>query len=107
MARDPDPILYSTSKQGPRARIASRVAVRARRLRHERWDGAGYPDGLAGEDIPLGARIIFACDAYDAMTTNRPYRSALDTAEAKAELTSNAGKQFDPVVVEALLEVLA
>jgi HD-GYP domain-containing protein (c-di-GMP phosphodiesterase class II) len=74
---------------------------------HERWDGAGYPDGLAGEDIPLGARIIFACDAYDAMTTNRPYRSALSATEAKAELTTHAGKQFDPAVVEALLEVLA
>jgi putative nucleotidyltransferase with HDIG domain len=74
---------------------------------HERWDGAGYPDGLSGEEIPLGARIIFACDAYDAMTTDRPYRSALSLAEAKAELVANAGTQFDPVVVEVLLVVLA
>ena len=73
---------------------------------HERWDGAGYPDGLAGEEIPLGARIIFACDAYDAMTTNRPYRSALSVAAAKAELAANAGSQFDPTVVAALLDVL-
>ena len=55
---------------------------------HERWDGAGYPDGLAGEAIPLGARIIFACDAYDAMTTDRPYRAALNAADALAELKS-------------------
>ena len=74
---------------------------------HERWDGAGYPDGLSGDAIPLGARIIFACDAYDAMTTDRPYRSALGVPEAKAELVANAGSQFDPVVVEALLNVLA
>ena len=73
---------------------------------HERWDGAGYPDGLAGEHIPLGARIIFACDAYDAMTTDRPYRAALDDEVAAAELAANAGTQFDPEVVEALLEVL-
>ena len=74
---------------------------------HERWDGGGYPDGISGEEIPLGARIIFACDAYDAMTTNRPYRSALSVAAAKAEMAANAGSQFDPAVVEALLAVLA
>ena len=73
---------------------------------HERWDGAGYPDGLAGEDIPLGARIIFACDAYDAMTTDRPYRAALGLDVAAAELAANAGTQFDPAVVDALLTVL-
>jgi putative nucleotidyltransferase with HDIG domain len=74
---------------------------------HERWDGGGYPDGIGGEDIPLGARIIFACDAYDAMTTDRPYRAALSISVAKAELAQNAGSQFDPAVVDALLEVLA
>jgi len=74
---------------------------------HERWDGAGYPDGLGGEDIPLGARIIFACDALDAMTTDRPYRAALGLDEACAELRRCAGTQFDPAVVDALLEVLA
>ena len=56
------------------------------RAAHERWDGTGYPDGLAGEEIPLGARILFACDAYDAMTTERPYRPALSAAEAEQEL---------------------
>ena len=75
------------------------------RSAHERWDGAGYPDGLAGEEIPLGARIVFACDTYDAMTTDRPYRDALPHAEAQAELRRVAGTQLDPRVVEALLEV--
>ncbi|MCO5326891.1 MAG: diguanylate cyclase [Solirubrobacterales bacterium] len=73
---------------------------------HERWDGEGYPDGLAGEEIPLGARILFACDAYDAMTSDRTYRDALPTDEARRELRREAGKQFDPVVVDALLMVL-
>jgi hypothetical protein len=74
---------------------------------HERWDGSGYPDRLAGEDIPLGARIIFACDALDAMTTDRPYRAALGLDAACAELRRCAGSQFDPAVVAALLELLA
>ncbi|MBA3263181.1 MAG: diguanylate cyclase [Thermoleophilaceae bacterium] len=76
------------------------------RAAHERWDGAGYPDGLAGEQIPLGARILLACDAYDAMTAKRPYRSALRPQQAEAELRRVAGMQLDPGVVEALLEVL-
>jgi HD-GYP domain-containing protein (c-di-GMP phosphodiesterase class II) len=70
---------------------------------HERWDGGGYPDGLAREQIPLEARVIAACDAYNAMTTTRPYREALDPAAAAAELVRCAGTQFDPAVVEALL----
>jgi HD-GYP domain-containing protein (c-di-GMP phosphodiesterase class II) len=74
---------------------------------HERWDGLGYPDGLAGDDIPLGARIVFACDAYDAMITDRPYRAGMPEAEARGELESGAGTQFDPKVVEALLQVVA
>jgi diguanylate cyclase len=73
---------------------------------HERWDGMGYPDRLCGDEIPLGARIVFACDAFDAMTSDRPYRSALPAAVARAELRRNAGSQFDPHVVEALLAVL-
>jgi len=78
----------------------------ALRAEHERWDGKGYPDGLAGEAIPLASRICLACDAYDAMTTDRPYRSALTYRDAVAELTREAGRQFDARVVDALLEVL-
>ncbi len=73
---------------------------------HERWDGGGYPDGLTGEAIPLEARIICACDAYNAMTTTRSYRAAMAPAAAAAELVRCAGTQFDPAVVEALLDVL-
>jgi diguanylate cyclase (GGDEF)-like protein len=77
------------------------------RSSHERWDGAGYPDGLAGEAIPLGARIIAVCDAYDAMTTTRPYRAAMSEDDALAELRHCAGGQFDPRVVAAFERVLA
>jgi len=70
---------------------------------HERWDGSGYPDGLAGERIPRPARIVMCCDAFNAMTTDRSYRRALPLGEAVAELQKNAGTQFDPTVVQALL----
>jgi HD-GYP domain-containing protein (c-di-GMP phosphodiesterase class II) len=73
---------------------------------HERWDGAGYPDGVAGEDIPLESRIIFVCDAYDAMTTDRPYRRRLSHPEALRRLAEGGGTQFDPRVVEVALGVL-
>jgi HD-GYP domain-containing protein (c-di-GMP phosphodiesterase class II) len=73
---------------------------------HERWDGAGYPDGVAGEAIPLEARIVCTCDAWSAMTTDRPYRKARSFDEASTELRASAGTHFDPRVVEALLEVL-
>ena len=73
---------------------------------HERWDGTGYPDRLVGEEIPLGSRIVLACDALDAMTSDRPYREALPRKAARAELRLHAGSQFDPRVVDALLEVL-
>ncbi len=73
---------------------------------HERWDGAGYPDGLAGEEIPLVARIVCACDAWSAMTTDRPYRAARDRDEAAAELRRSSGTHFDPRVVDALERVL-
>jgi diguanylate cyclase (GGDEF)-like protein len=73
---------------------------------HERWDGTGYPDGLASEEIPLGARIVFACDTYEAMTTARPYRAALPEEQARAELRRVAGTQLDRRVVDALLAVL-
>ena len=80
------------------------VVVRAS---HERYDGGGYPDGLAGEAIPLAARIVSACDAFNAMTTDRSYRKALSLEVAIAELRNNAGTQFDPDVVEALVAVAA
>ncbi len=73
---------------------------------HERWDGTGYPDGLAGEAIPLGARIISIADAYDAMTTDRPYRKALAHDEARHRLAAGAGTQFDPTLVEAFLDAI-
>jgi HD-GYP domain-containing protein (c-di-GMP phosphodiesterase class II) len=73
---------------------------------HEHWDGGGYPDGLAGERIPLVARIVSCCDAYNAMTTDRSYRAALSEAEARNELVRVRGTQFDPNVVDALLAVL-
>lgn len=73
---------------------------------HERWDGAGYPDGLRGEAIPLGARIIFVADAYDAMTSDRIYRSKRSSSAALSELERCAGTQFDPVIVAAFVEEL-
>jgi HD-GYP domain-containing protein (c-di-GMP phosphodiesterase class II) len=73
---------------------------------HERWDGAGYPDGMAGEAIPLEARIVCTCDAWSAMTTDRSYRKARSHDEAAAELRASAGTHFDPRVVDALLDVL-
>ena len=76
------------------------------RHEHERWDGRGYPDGLRGDQIPLGSRIILACDAYHAMTSDRPYRNAMTHTDACQELRDNAGSQFDPAVVRALLQVL-
>jgi HD-GYP domain-containing protein (c-di-GMP phosphodiesterase class II)/putative methionine-R-sulfoxide reductase with GAF domain len=73
------------------------------RAGHERWDGNGYPDGLQGEDIPLGARIIFVCDAYHAMTSDRAYRKALPEGEALRRLREASGTQFDPAVIAAFL----
>jgi HD-GYP domain-containing protein (c-di-GMP phosphodiesterase class II) len=77
------------------------------RSTHENWDGSGYPDGLAGEAIPPAARIIAACDAYSAITSDRPYRAARTPKEAIAELRRCAGLQFDRRVVELLCIVLA
>jgi HD-GYP domain-containing protein (c-di-GMP phosphodiesterase class II) len=73
---------------------------------HERWDGGGYPDGLAGENIPFASRIVFCCDAYNAMTSDRVYRKALPVEHALRELEENAGSQFDPTVVTALIRVI-
>jgi len=74
---------------------------------HERWDGTGYPDGLAGEEIPIIARIVCCCDAFNAMTTRRPYRPARSVADALEELRRCAGTQFDPAVVEVIEAVVA
>jgi putative nucleotidyltransferase with HDIG domain len=76
------------------------------RAHHERWDGGGYPDRLAGEAIPLEARIIACCDTWNAMRTDRPYRKALSYDIASAELSSNSGTQFDPSIVEILTELV-
>jgi two-component system, cell cycle response regulator len=76
------------------------------RWSHERWDGTGYPDGLTGWSIPLGARIVAACDAYDAMLSARPYHATRTRCEALTELQRCAGTQFDPRVVDALAQVL-
>jgi putative nucleotidyltransferase with HDIG domain len=73
---------------------------------HERWDGQGYPDHLKGDNIPLGARIIAVADTYDAMTTTRPYRTALPLAEAKRRLAEGAGSQWDPRCIAAFLKLL-
>ena len=80
------------------------VVVRAS---HERWDGKGYPDGAAGEDVPLAARIVAVADTFSAITTTRSYRRAQSPEEAIAELRRCAGTQFDPKVVDAVLAVLA
>jgi HD-GYP domain-containing protein (c-di-GMP phosphodiesterase class II) len=79
------------------------AAVRAE---HERWDGKGYPDGLNGQEIPLASRITFVCDAYHAMTSDRPYRTALTSAQACAEIADGSGSQFCPDTAHAFLEVI-
>jgi HD-GYP domain-containing protein (c-di-GMP phosphodiesterase class II) len=73
---------------------------------HERWDGGGYPDRLGGERIPLGSRILFVADAYDAMTSDRIYRSRLSHDRAISELERCAGTQFDPDVVEIFIAMM-
>jgi two-component system cell cycle response regulator len=89
------------SESGEPAPIAALV-----RSSHERWDGTGYPDGLSGEDIPLGSRIITICDAYDAMTNDRPYRHARSAAEALNELRLGAGVRYDPTLVAVFESVV-
>jgi diguanylate cyclase (GGDEF)-like protein/PAS domain S-box-containing protein len=95
---------------GERILASAPALTRASKLvrsSHERWDGEGYPDGLAGEEIPLGSRIIAVCDAYDAMVSDRPYRAPLTSVQALAELRRCAGAQFDPHVVNVFSNVLA
>jgi HD-GYP domain-containing protein (c-di-GMP phosphodiesterase class II) len=93
------------------AEIVSKVssfqdAVPAIRHHHERWDGLGYPDGLSGDEIPLEAAIIGLADAWDAMTTDRPYRKGLSLNDALLQVRSGRGKQFSPSVVDAFTEVV-
>jgi putative nucleotidyltransferase with HDIG domain len=94
------------------AEIVSRLeaytqSVDTIRHHHERWDGTGYPDGLKGERIPLGSRIIAVADAFDAMTSDRVYRAALSVDEAIAELRKGRGTQFDPQIVDLFETALA
>jgi two-component system, cell cycle response regulator len=85
---------------------ALRPIAKLVRSSHERWDGSGYPDRLSGDEIPVGSRIICACDAFDAMTEDRPYRASMTSSQAVAELRNCSGTQFDPWVVKLLCEVL-
>ena len=97
-------------------KLGARILLRVAALRgalpyvlyhHERWDGDGYPTGRAGEEIPLEARVLAVADAFDAMTSDRPYRPALDRDEALAEMERCAGTQFDPEIVRIFLELFA
>jgi two-component system cell cycle response regulator len=88
------------------AAAALRPVARLVRSSHERFDGRGYPDGLHGTEIPLGARVIFVCDAFDAMTSERTYSGAIEPMQALAELRACAGTQFDPTVVAAFVQTL-
>lgn len=83
-----------------------RNVARIVRHSHEHWDGSGYPDELSGEQIPIESRIVFACDAYDAMTNHRTYQDAMSESRAMARLRELSGHHFDPAVVEALIDVL-
>ena len=82
------------------------AVAKAIRHEHERWDGAGYPDGICGEQIPLASRVVLVCDAFHAMITDRPYRKSIGLEQARTELIRHAGTQFDPQVVDALLGVI-
>jgi two-component system cell cycle response regulator len=108
-----DPVEWSFMRRHPLigerillAAPALRPVARLVRSSHERWDGGGYPDGLTGDEIPLGARVVAVCDAFDAMTAERPYREPVSEDDAVAELRRCAGTQFDPLVVEAFCRVL-
>jgi len=92
---------YQMCAKVDRLKQAAAVVLR----HHERWDGGGYPDGLAGDAIPIGARVFSVADALDAMTAPRPYRKPVPFAEARAEIVQCAGRQFDPAVVHAFLSV--
>ena len=76
------------------------------RFHHEKWDGSGYPDGLAGEAIPLAARLFTFADVYDALTSNRPYRPAWSHAEALEYISKNSGLHFDPHIVPEFIQMM-
>ena len=97
----PPPVKRSWLERTQAAAVDSDGAATIVRSTHERIDGGGYPDGLSAGEIPLGARIIAVCDAYDAMVSNRPYRAAMEPAAALEELRRCAGTQFDPDAVRA------
>jgi diguanylate cyclase (GGDEF)-like protein len=109
-----DPVEWSFMRRHPLigerillAAPALRPVARLVRSSHERFDGGGYPDGLRGDEIPLGSRVVAVCDAFDAMTTDRPYRQALSEDDAIEEIRRCAGTQFDPIVVDAFCRVMA
>jgi two-component system, cell cycle response regulator len=109
-----DPVEWSFMRRHPLigerillAAPALRPVARLVRSSHERWDGGGYPDGLSGNEIPLGARVVAVCDAFHAMTTRRAYRDPVSETDAIEELRRCAGTQFDPMVVSAFCKVLA
>jgi putative two-component system response regulator len=83
-------------------RMAEEIAL----THHERWDGAGYPRGLAGEDIPLSGRIVAVADVFDALVHERPYKRAWTVEEAVTEIAEQSGKQFDPEIVQAMLSLM-
>jgi len=109
-----DPDELDEIRQHPK--IGARILLRMASLReaipyvlyhHERWDGKGYPSGKAGEEIPVEARVLAVADAFDAMTSDRPYRRALSREEALAEVERCAGTQFDPKIARVFLDVFA
>jgi putative nucleotidyltransferase with HDIG domain len=107
-----DEVEFAQIREHPK--IGARILVRVAAFReaipyvlyhHERWDGSGYPTGKAGEEIPVEARVLAVADAFDAMTSDRPYRRALTRGEALAEVERCAGTQFDPKIARVFLEV--
>jgi HD-GYP domain-containing protein (c-di-GMP phosphodiesterase class II) len=109
---DPDELAQIQQHPKIGARILLRMAALHEAIpyvlyHHERWDGQGYPSGKAGEEIPLEARVLAVADAFDAMTSDRPYRPALTHGEALAEVERCAGTQFDPEIARVFLELFA
>ena len=98
---------HADRRADPRRRARARRAAKLVRSSHERFDGDGYPDGLAGDEIPLGARIIAVCDAYDAMTSDARTAPRMSPEAALEELRRGAGRQFDPRVVEAFVMTIS